>query len=81
MMGKMLLALALLAGMAPGSGDPSPGIPPAMCALPDAAGPTEAFHVPLPESAAPVDAPAYYAFPVVSTRRLPGTGLAAGWAR
>ena len=31
-----------------------------------------------PESAAPVDAPAYYAFPVVSTRRLPGTGLAAG---
>ena len=33
---------------------------------------------PLPESAAPVDAPAYYAFPVVSTRRLPGTGLAAG---
>ncbi|MXY29705.1 MAG: hypothetical protein F4Y48_00655 [Gammaproteobacteria bacterium] len=77
MMGKMLL-LALLAGLAPGSRDPSPGIPPATCALPDAVGPVEAFHVPLPESAAPVDAPAYYAFPVVSTRRLPGTGLAAG---
>lgn len=78
MMGKMLLALALFAGMAPGSGDPSPGIPPATCALPDAVAPTDAFHAPLPESAAPVDAPAYYAFPVVSTRRLPGTGLAAG---
>ena len=78
MMGKMLLVLALLAGMAPGSGDPSPGIPPGTCALPDAVGPTEVFHGPLPESAAPVDAPAYYAFPVVSTRRLPGTGLAAG---
>ena len=78
MMGKMLLALALLAGMAPGSGDPSPGIPPATCALPEALGSGEAVHVPLPVSAAPVDAPAYYAFPVVSTRRLPGTGLAAG---
>ena len=78
MMGKMLLALALFAGLAPGRGDPVPGIPPGTCALPDAVGPTEVFHGPLPESAAPVDAPAYYAFPVVSTRRLPGTGLAAG---
>ncbi|MCY3705501.1 MAG: hypothetical protein OXH08_08370 [Gammaproteobacteria bacterium] len=77
MIGKTLL-LALLAGLAPGSRDPSPGIPPGTCALPDAVGPIEAFHAPLPESAAPVDAPAYYAFPVVSTRRLPGTGLAAG---
>ncbi|MDE0359388.1 MAG: hypothetical protein OXN92_16825 [Gammaproteobacteria bacterium] len=78
MTGKMLLVLALLAGIARGSGDPSPGIPPATCAQPEALGSSEAVHVPLPVSAAPVDAPAYYAFPVVSTRRLPGTGLAAG---
>lgn len=78
MMGKML-TLALLAGLAPGGGDdPSPGIPPGTCVLPETLGPGEAAHVPLPASAAPVDAPAYYAFPVVSTRRLPGTGLAAG---
>lgn len=77
MMARMLL-LALLGGPAAGSGDPSPAIPPGTCALAEAVGPGVAVHVPLPESAAPVDAPAYYAFPVVSTRRLPGTGLAAG---
>ena len=77
MMGEML-ALALLAGPAPDSGDPSPGIPPGMCALPAEVRAGAPVHVPLPESAAPVEAPAYYAFPVVSTRRLPGTGLAAG---
>lgn len=77
-MGKMLLALALLAGMAPGSGDPVPGILPATCSIPEGIVPGGASWAPLPESAAPVDAPAYYAFPVVSTRRLPGTGLAAG---
>ena len=70
--------LALLAGLAPAAADPAPGIPPGTCALPEALVPGEAVYLPLPESAAPVDAPAYYAFPVVSTRRLPGTGLAAG---
>ena len=77
MMGKTLL-LALLAALAPAAADPAPGIPPGTCVLPEALVPGEAVHLPLPASAAPVDAPAYYAFPVVSTRRLPGTGLAAG---
>ena len=77
MLGKPLL-LALLAGLAPASADPAREIPPGTCALPETLGPGEPVRVPLPESAAPVDAPAYYAFPVVSTRRLPGTGLAAG---
>ena len=77
MMGGALLGLALLAGLGPGGGDPVPGIPPATCSVPEGSGPV-ARAMPLPESAAPVEAPAYYAFPVVSTRRLPGTGLAAG---
>lgn len=77
MMGKTLF-LALLAGLAPAGGDPSPGIPPGTCAPPEESGPGEVVRPPPPASAAPVDAPAYYAFPVVSTRRLPGTGLAAG---
>ena len=75
MMGRML-ALALLAGT--GSGEGPPPIPPGACWLAEGPGPSEVSWAPLPESAAPVDAPAYYAFPVVSTRRLPGTGLAAG---
>lgn len=77
MMGMTLLALALLAGPGPGEGPPPP-IPPGTCRLAEGLGPSEVSWAPLPESAAPVDAPAYYAFPVVSTRRLPGTGLAAG---
>lgn len=76
MMGRML-ALALLAGTGSGEGPPPP-IPPGACWLAEGLGAGEAGWAPLPESAAPVDAPAYYAFPVVSTRRLPGTGLAAG---
>ena len=75
MMGRML-ALALLAGPGPGEGPPP--IPPGACWLAEGLGPSEVSWASLPESAAPVDAPAYYAFPVVSTRRLPGTGLAAG---
>lgn len=77
MMGRML-ALALLAGTGTGSGEGPPPIPPGACRLAEGLGPGEVSWAPLPESAAPVDAPAYYAFPVVSTRRLPGTGLAAG---
>lgn len=75
MMGRML-ALALLAGPGPGEGPPP--IPPGACWLAEGLGPSEVSWASLPESAVPVDAPAYYAFPVVSTRRLPGTGLAAG---
>ena len=81
MTGRTLLALALLAGLAPpgrGRGDPVPEVPPVPCALPEGSRTGESVGTALPESAAPVDAPAYYAFPVVSTRRLPGTGLAAG---
>ena len=80
MMGKTLMGFALLAALAdqPKDGDPAPGIPPGTCSLPDGTGPAEARAMPLPVSSAPVEAPAYYAFPVVSTRRLPGTGLAAG---
>ncbi len=78
MTGKTLLALALLGGLAPGRGDPAPAVPPGTCSLPEDPRSGEVSGMPLPESAAPVDAPAYYAFPVVSTRRLPGTGLAAG---
>lgn len=83
MMGKTLLAVALLAALGPGSGDPDPGVAPATCSLPETPGPETPgadgmSAAPLPASTAPVDAPAYYAFPVVSTRRLPGTGLAAG---
>ena len=74
MMGKTLLALALLTGPVPGTGD----VPPGTCPLPEDPRGGVPGRTALPESAAPVDAPAYYAFPVVSTRRLPGTGLAAG---
>ena len=74
-----LLALALLAGLPPpGGGDAVPAMPPGICALPEELRSRGTGGTVLPESAAPVDAPAYYAFPVVSTRRLPGTGLAAG---
>ena len=76
MMGRML-ALVLLVGPGPGDGPP-PSIPPGACWLAEGLGAGEAGWAPLPESAAPVDAPTYYAFPVVSTRRLPGTGLAVG---
>ncbi len=76
-MGTTLL-LALLAAPIPGSGDRPPEISPGTCALPEAAGTDGALRVPPPASAVPVDAPTYYAFPVVSTRRLPGTGLATG---
>ena len=78
MVGKALLAVALLAGLTPGSGDPAPAIPPGMCSLPEGSGLDGIHGARMPASAAPVDAPAYYAFPVVSTRRLPGTGLASG---
>ncbi len=84
MMGETLL-LALMAALAPGNGDPVTGIPPGTCSLAEDLGRNEvrrglppASAAPLPASAAPVEAPAYYAFPVVSTRRLPGTGLAVG---
>ena len=81
MTARTLLVLALLAVLAPpgrGRGDTVPEVPPVPCALPEGPRIGEAAGMALPESAAPVDAPAYYAFPVVSTRRLPGTGLAAG---
>ena len=78
MMGKTLLAVALLAGLGPERGGPDPGVPPGTCSLPETPGAEGMGGAPLPASTAPVDAPAYYAFPVVSTRRLPGTGLAAG---
>ena len=74
-----LLARALLAGLPPpGGGAPLPAMPPGICVLPEELRSRGTGGTVLPESAAPVDAPAYYAFPVVSTRRLPGTGLAAG---
>ncbi len=78
MTGKTLLALALLTGLVPGRGDRVPEVSPGTCPLPDDPRGGEVGGTVLPESVAPVDAPAYYAFPVVSTRRLPGTGLAAG---
>ena len=81
MTARTLLALALLAVLAPpgrGRGGTVPEVPPVPCPLPEEPRIGEAAGMALPESAAPVDAPAYYAFPVVSTRRLPGTGLAAG---
>ena len=78
MTGKTLLALALLTGPVPGTGDRVPEVPPGTCLLPEDPRGGVPSGTALPESAAPVDAPAYYAFPVVSTRRLPGTGLAAG---
>ena len=78
MMGKTLLAVALLAGLGLERGDPDPGVPSGTCSLPETPGAEGMSGAPLPASTAPVDAPAYYAFPVVSTRRLPGTGLAAG---
>ena len=79
MTGRTLLALALLGGLGPpGRGDPVSAVPPGTCPLPEDPRTGEVSGTALPESAAPVDAPAYYAFPVVSTQRLPGTGLAAG---
>ena len=81
MTGRAPLALALLAGLAPpgrGGADPVPEVPPVPCVVAEVPRTAEDAGIALPESAAPVDAPAYYAFPVVSTRRLPGTGLAAG---
>ena len=73
----VLIAVWLAAMSAPAGGG-VPAVPPGTCSVPASPGAGDVRAVPLPASAAPVDAPAYYAFPVVSTRRLPGTGLAVG---
>ena len=71
------VAMWLAAMLAP-AGGAAAGVPPGTCSIPGSPVADYTRDMPLPASAAPVDAPSYYAFPVVSTRRLPGTGLAAG---
>ncbi len=78
MVARLLAAAWLIGALAPVTGDAASAIPPGTCSLPSRPGADGARAALLPASAAPVDAPAYYAFPVVSTRRLPGTGLASG---
>ena len=83
MTGKTLLALALLTGLVPGRGDRVPDIPPGTCPLPEdsPAGEVAGMALALPESAAPVDAPALLRLPGGEHAAAPGHGARRGTRR